>query len=68
MSSNEPQVGDECKADFEEEGKFEFGKITKIEDGLAYTDMDLGLSSRFEAFVGDTPTRKEDGVWVFDAF
>jgi len=68
VSNIEPQVGDACKADFEEEGKFEYGKITKIEDGLAYTDIDWGMGSRFEAFVGDTPTRKVDGVWVFDSF
>jgi len=68
MMNIEPKVGDECKADFEEEGKFEYGTITKIEDGLAYTDINMSMGSRFEAFVGNTPTHKVDGVWVFDAF
>jgi hypothetical protein len=60
-----PKVGDECKADPCEEGKFLYGKITRIEDGLAYSDLDCGDR---QEFCGDLPTRKEDGVWVFDGF
>ena len=60
-----PQVGDKCKADPIEEGEFIFGKITKIEDGLAYADIDFHHSAEF---CGDTPTKKHDGVWIFDSF
>ncbi len=60
-----PQIGDECKADPLEKGDFLFGKITKIEDGLAYSDLDVYID---EEFCGDIPTHKQDGVWVFDSF
>jgi hypothetical protein len=58
---NTPQVGDKCCADPEEEGKFEYGFITKIEDGIAYSDLIPG-------FAGDVPTGKRDNVWVFESF
>ncbi len=66
MANSEPKVGDECKADPIGEGKFLFGHITKIEDGLAEANL-VGFSD-FPYFVGDTPTRRDDGVWIFDSF
>lgn len=62
-----PKVGDRCMADYEEEGDFNYGKITKIEDGMAWTDMKLDDYSN-EYFCGDVPTKKEGGVWVFTSF
>ena len=65
LNEAKPQVGDECMADYEEEGNFNYGKITKIEDGLAWTDMKV---DRFDYFCGDVPTKKRDGIWVFTSF
>jgi hypothetical protein len=62
-----PKVGDRCCADTEGEGENEYGVITKIEDGMAYSSLKVFGASNWE-FCGDTPTRKEDGVWVFDSF
>jgi hypothetical protein len=62
-----PKVGDRCCADTEGEGENEYGVITKIEDGMAYSNLAVFGASNWE-FSGDTPTRKEDGVWVFDSF
>lgn len=56
-----PSIGDQCKADPYEEGQFLFGVITKIEGDIAYSDLAVG-------FGGDVPTRKHNGVWIFDAF
>lgn len=66
-STDTPKVGDQCKADPVEEGDYIFGEITKIDEdaGLAWSDLDWGER---EQFCGDLPTRKEDGVWVFDGF
>ena len=61
-----PQVGDKCCADPEEEGKFVYGRITKIEGDLAYSDLEVVGSS--DEFCGDLPTKKKDGVWLFDSF
>lgn len=63
--STVPQVGDECKADPCEEGCFIYGRITKIEDGLAYSDLDFHPR---DEFCGDLPTKKVDGIWIFDSF
>ena len=62
-----PEVGDRCCADTEGGGNNEYGLITKIEDGMAYSDLKVFGASDWE-FCGDTPTRKEEGVWVFDSF
>lgn len=62
-----PKVGDRCCADTEGEGENEYGVITKIEDGMAYPSLKVFGASNWE-FCGDTPTRKEAGVWVFDSF
>ena len=64
-----PKVGDRCCADTvgDEEVNYEYGVITKIEDGMAYSDLHVDGASNWE-FCGDLPTRKEDGVWVFDSF
>jgi hypothetical protein len=61
------KVGDECKADHIGDGEYIFGKITKIDEetGLAWADFKWDF---IDEFCGDIPTRKEDGVWVFDAF
>ena len=60
-----PQVGDRCCADPEVEGEIMYGVITKIEQGgqclLAWSDLTRD-------FCGDVPTRKLDGVWLFDSF
>lgn len=56
-----PQVGDKCCADPEGEGEFVYGVITRIENGLAESDLIPG-------FCGDVPTQKRDGVWVFTSF
>ena len=67
MSDLVPQVGDECMADPEVEGEFLYGRITRIyENGLAHTDIEV--RSLHGLFVGDVPTFKQDGVWVFDSF
>lgn len=63
--STVPQVGDECKADPCEEGDFQYGVITKIEGGLAYSDLHVHNG---EQFCGDLPTKKVDGFWIFDSF
>lgn len=60
-SAETPQVGDPCKADPEEEGVFLEGTITKIENGVACSDL-------YPGFCGDIPTSKQEGVWVFDSF
>ena len=64
-----PQVGDRCCADTvgDEEVNYEYGVITKIEDGMAYSNLKVEGAGNWE-FCGDLPTRKEDGVWVFDSF
>ena len=70
----EPIVGDHCKADPEEEGEFLHGKITKIDGNLAYAKLDgfkhgcRSYRSEGGNFCGDLPTRKVDGIWVFDGF
>ena len=55
------QVGDRCCADPEVEGEMMYGIIVDIKDYLAYSNLTVG-------FCGDVPTRKLDGVWVFDSF
>ena len=55
------QVGDSCCADPIGEGDMLYGVITRIEDGLAWSN----LASNF---CGDVPTESLDGVWVFTAF
>lgn len=62
------QVGDRCCADPEEEGVFMYGVITKIEGDIAYSDLSKDHSIAGGDFGGDVPTRKRDGVWVFDSF
>ena len=57
-----PQVGDQIKADPIEEGQFLFGTILAIEGGLCYATLGD------QDFCGDTPTRKDDGVWICDSF
>lgn len=67
MSDLVPQVGDACMADPEVEGEFLYGHITRIDsNGMAYTDIEISTPDGL--FVGDVPTFKQDGVWVFDSF
>ncbi len=56
-----PQIGDQCMADPEVEGNFLYGEITKLEKGLAWSNL-------CNEFCGDTPTKKLDSVWLFDNF
>ena len=60
-----PEVGDPCCADTEEEGVMKYGTITQIGIG---GQAGLAWSNLHRDFCGDTPTRKIDGVWVFDSF
>ena len=60
-----PQVGDACKAD--PDGEYSYGIITAIVNDLAYSNLKFDFCEVAE-FCGDIPTRKEDGVWVFDSY
>lgn len=61
-----PKIGDACCAAVYADGEYWFGTITQVEDDLAWSN----LGSKFlpEEFCGDLPTRKLDGVWLFESF
>lgn len=61
-----PKVGDACCAAIHTDYEYFFGTITAIEGDLAWSN--LGSKFLVEEFCGDLPTRKENGVWVFDSF
>ena len=62
-----PKVGDKCKADTEGEGEYEYGAIIGIDGDQVYSDLKVYGAPDW-TFCGDLPTRKEEGVWVFDSF
>ena len=63
-----PTIGDPCCADAHVEGEMMYGVITRIEGDIAYSDLSKDYGIAGGEFGGDVPTRKIDGVWVFDAF
>ena len=64
-AGHQPRVGDMCMAATMAEDEYEHGRITRIDGDQVYADLNVGGGWEFS---GDMPTRKEEGVWVFDSF
>jgi hypothetical protein len=61
VTSASPEVGDPCCAD--PEGSMMYGTITSID-----TDAGVAYANLIRDFCGDIPTKKLDGVWIFESF
>ena len=64
--NKKPQIRDAVKADYAEDGHYEYGKIMCVdfEKGLCFADI-----GDMHDFCGDIPTQKDaDGVWIFEGF